>query len=288
MLQWQHCVKFLALLQLFFYACSSAEKSEIDLFLENVMIREKGLYVLMGSKPMSSFPIHNWIPETPKERKQHYENLIHSLKKENPESSLPTYEKFCEDGKKMSHLQYHCLWKAWKTQVQHALPYYKFTERKTPFGESKEGLFINVLTTLCVLQTHYDSFAKITSMDFDPEKALTDLSNIDSRFWEKVFQSHYLTGLLFGYGERNAMCFDWESRLSLPTQRINEVDFDKIAENLSKKNLSPSDLQLPFFSIYSLDDPTLEQYKKEREHILKTLKDSTWITKVKDRLLQQI
>lgn len=257
---------------LFCCGCSNSEKSDERLFLENVMIRENGLYVLMGSKPMCNFPINHGYPETEEERKKSYED---ALSKDGGENSYEDYENYSKDCQKLVHLHHRRLWDAWQKKMQDYVALrYKFVSRKIPNGDYEDGLFINIASTLYVLKSHYEDFAKIIGMHFDPNIILNEIGDNNSSFWEKAFQSHYLMGLLFGYGKRNAFLYNWgvESGISIPKVKIKDQrDIDQIVEISFKKNVKLSDLRLPLFGVYSVDDSTIARYRKEREMIIQEL-----------------
>ena len=267
-------------LLIFFVGCSNSnnrEKMDVELFLENVMIRERGLYVLMGTKPMSTFNLDSGFPESEEERKSYYHRRLNEWKEENSLEPCESYEEFSKNCEKQPHSHHQRLWKAWQEQMgSYVSPRYLFVTRKAPFGDRREdGLFINVPSTIYVLKSNYASFSKITGMGFDPDTILKELSHDESLFWERAFQSHYLGGLLYGYGEKNAVCFEWEikNECAVPLMRIaDHPTIDQTVDIFSKKNVTLADLKLPLFGVYSLDDPTIKKYKREKEYILKELK----------------
>jgi hypothetical protein len=285
----QNFGKWLLSLVLFCSGCSVAEKNEAQLFLENVMVREGGLYVLMGSKPMSTFAIDTGFPETEEERERYYEKRVRDLKKYNPTASPDSYEDFTEMCKNAVYRQNRRLWRTWEQSMKNRLsPQYKFAARRA-FADHKEGLFINVPSTIYVLKAHYTAFLRITGIRFNPDTILEEISDEDSPFWERTFESHYLTGLLFGYGERNAVCFDWamRTRMSLPALKIEgQPNPNQLKEIIVKRDIKPSDLKLPLFGVYSVDDPTIEKYRKERTYILKELKGGDFIEKIMSLLTE--
>lgn len=69
--------------------------------------------------------------------------------------------------------------------------------------------FVNINKTILILKKHYSLFKKITEMDFDQKNIVYEIEG-PSIFWEKVFSSAELVGLLYGFGEKNVLFF-WET-----------------------------------------------------------------------------
>lgn len=260
--------------------CASPEKTQKQLFLENVMIRECGLYVLMGSKPMCCFDIEDGFSDS--HQKARYEKYLSNV----DNSSIPpmSYDEFKQEHTLPFRLHHRVLWKDWNENKQSSIsPCYKFVSRRAPFDQESElGYFINVPSTTHLLKKHYAFFAQITGIDFDMYQILNEISDNDSIFWEKTFQSHYLMGLLFGFGERNAFFFDWGVRNNSfpPAHRKKGQE----PANWSKSQVSCSDLKLPLYGVFLIDDASVKKYEKERKHIMKQLKGKDFVKVVETRL----
>ena len=266
-------IGILGFLSLFFYSGTS-EKSEELLFLENVMIREGGLYVLMGSKPMVSFDVRSGAPETIEEYQKHLEYV----KIKYPEDRIETFEEYRMFHKLDKHIQYSELWENWQIKMKNYVgPHFQFITRRYPFGETLserrniEGLFINNCSLLYVLTTHYSEFEKVFGMPFEPEKVLKEISDLNSTFWQCAFCNQYTQGLLFGYGSRNSFNFSWQIKNDYPFP----IRYFQDIVPLSKKEVKVSDLRLPGISLCFLGDPALESYKLQRKEILRNLKIRT-------------
>ena len=260
-------------------SCSHPTKSWELLFLENVMIREEGLYVLMGSKPMSTFCIYDGFPETAEEIESYYKVCLSAQKNSNSKEVLD-HDTFVKDCQSSKYLRHQKMWTAAQEMLKTEIgPRYRFVMRKNPFGEKKGGLFINVPNTLLALQQYYQEFAKIFGADFEPRKVLDEISDENSLFWECIFQSNYAQGLLFGYGRQNSIEFSWqtENGVSLPQLRNQESP-------ILKENVKVTDLRLPTISTYSLGDEILEKYRKERILILKEFQGKNFEEVVRDWL----
>lgn len=249
------------------------------------MIREKGLYVLMGTKPLSCFEVEDIYSENAV--RIAYKNYL-----KNQAVPAMNFEEFQEQYKKTVpklplRLCFETLWKYWcETKADSISPCYRFVARRAPFNhEVSFGLFINVPSTTYILKKNYESFSQITGIPFDPNTIIDEISDNGSLFWEKVFHNHYLMGLLFGFGERNAFIFDWGSQHEafLPDQQgIKFCDKRFIDQN--KPHVSPKDLKLPLFGSFSLCDSNLENYKKEQKQIINRFKRKDFVTVVMDWL----
>jgi hypothetical protein len=279
--------KLLFLPLIFLCCCSSSDKSEEQLFLENVMIRNCGLYVLMGSKPMCTFDIDNCYPETREDYelyfKKHYVGTEYETLYKLPLSNADFSKVYKED----MYLHTKRLWNAWVQKMNYLVgPRYRFVVRRAPFERNlEEGLFINIPNLLLTLKTYYQDFVECYGGPFNPQEVLDQISDIESPFWNKMFTCNYTQGLLLGYGQKNSFNFSWqmENKLNLPKISFSEQSI----ETLLKENLDTNDLQLPPISVYHLGDEVLEKYYREREQILQEFKRKDFVTVVKSWLLSE-
>jgi len=243
------------------------------------MIRECGLYVLMGSKPMVSFSVKSGIPETEEEYKEHYPRYISYLKENHPKDTIPSYEEYKNASEENAYMLDARLWENWKAKMKDYVgPNFQFVVRKMPFGEGNvEGLFLNKCSTLYLLTRYYREFEQVYGASFEPKKVLNEISEENSGFWECVFRNHYTQGLLFGYGPRNSYFFDWQSENNFPFPRRF---FQDVVPFVNKK-IKVSDLRLPIISMYFLGDDVLENYKLQRQEILAEFANKDFETTVK-------
>ncbi len=277
--------KFSAVLIIFliiFSGCASYDKSEEVVFLENVMIREDGIYVLMGSKPMSSFPIEDGgFPETEDETKTSYELYLSEIQAGNLKETPVCYEEFAEGCQSLVHLHHRKLWNLVQDRLKEYVgPRYRFVVRKNPFGlRRRAGLFINVPNAILTLKRYYDEFERLYGRPFEPEHIVDEIADEESDFWTKVFSSNYFQGVLFGYGCQNSNEFDWRMKNALYSPRL-EIEGQEL-EPLIKKEINIRDLRLPNISVYSFADRKLEKYRRERERIVKELEGKDFEQTVK-------
>ncbi len=247
------------------------DKNEEALFLENVMIRHAGLYVLMGSKPMVEFPIDSGFPETEEECRKCWAQRSQDLK------SYPDYLEGCLNS---SHLHYRKLWDVWSHQLHNTISS-SFRMFAINISGRNYGFFVNIPSLLFVIKMHYRELVDIAGKEFNPEELLREIENPQSLFWDLFCRSHYAKGLFFGYGSRNSFLFNYErNNDNILFPRLN--DFDAIADLATRRDLDITDLSLPSFASFSLGDEIIEQYRYQRAHIIQILKSKPFVKTVKE------
>jgi len=129
------------------------------------MIREGGLYVLMGSKPMCTFPFDSGYPENKEECQNYYEEYFKTIQAKDPSNNPIDYEIFERECLACSHMHHKSLWKAWKQRLKDSVgSRYRFIIRSSPFGQRRlQGLFLNELTHI----------GKFNPIDTQPHKVCT-------------------------------------------------------------------------------------------------------------------
>jgi hypothetical protein len=151
------------------------------------MIRNYGLFVLMGSKPMVWFGIQK--------------------------------EGGCFWSEEIGDY-----WETWKKDSTHLLgPCYAFVEDKN----GKSAYFMNIPHVFSIVNQFYVQFVQVVGKNFSPVGAARELMRPGrSEFWEKVLDNHYLKGLLLGYGPRNASNFFWAHKndFILPSNYLFQKD----------------------------------------------------------------
>ena len=265
---------------------SASSKDDITLFLENLMIREDGLYTLLGSKAMTTFDITETLSETEEDFKRDYENArsFEEKCKSNPEHfhsdamTLPDYKVYRERCLKNMHvmrfLHHKNLWENWlheKGSVSNSI--YKLTAR------GGRGLFVNVPNAISILKKYYADFSEKTGIEFDIDTIIDSIDDLESAFWNEVFKSNYLVGLMMGYGQKNSYLFDWAGKKSLPMNVISLGRFKELSRInqhrnvIGKINVDVHDLEIPYFATFEINSEDVERYSKEREKIIHFLKD---------------
>ena len=220
------------------------------MFLENLMIREQGLFVLMGSKPITLFcmgPEGNgdaeWIADTKR--------------------IWPEYQ---------------------KTMREYMGPVFSIIKARI-YKTGEYGYFINALNTAAILKTYYRDFVQVVGKEFDPFVMVKELcEDKESPFWDTVFSNHYLNGLLLGYGPHNSAGFLWahENNITFPIYFIMEENMGgEFPEAYCKEHVSIKDLTIPTLRNYGIGDEVLEKYKREKVAILKEFKGKDFTETVK-------
>jgi hypothetical protein len=216
----------------------------------------------MGSKPMIDFYIDSGYPETEEECKLDYTAYLNTLRKEKREVAAMDYEQYSSMCKKANYKHHRKLWDVCEQKLnEYVGPCYRFVKAE------KVGYFINIPITLLTLNEYYNEFSQVNGEAFTPEKVIHELSDQTSPFWNRIFQSSYAVGLLLGYGKKNSFIFSWEQKNNISLPRY--VDLEHQLTAMNKIDVTVKDLALPSFCTFSLGDQVMENYKREREEILK-------------------
>ncbi|MFZ0566258.1 MAG: hypothetical protein WAM28_08755 [Chlamydiales bacterium] len=247
------------------------------------MIRNGGLYTLLGTKPMTEFDITDTLDKTEQEIAQSYEELKVSLREQKSSncSALPTFEEYVKkcnlQREELKFGDCKILWDTWlKTYGTVSTPTYKLIAWK---GDFTAGLFIHVPHLIYTLKKYYREFSQITGIQFDVDTILNSIEDKNSVFWRKVLTNHYLHGLLLGYGERNAYLFNWVRKEALPLESVSILRFPELsrlnqhAKQILKKKVSIDDLPIPYFVSFEINDEEIERYSKEQKKIISFMKD---------------
>jgi hypothetical protein len=274
----------------FLILSSSAQlvpQDEEKVFLENIMIRQSGIYTLLGTKPMTLLDITMDIDVDDDEIKERYTKIKKAAENGRIRNAdtLPNYHQFYAQYKKeavhLSHLRFPSQWSKWlKLRAKDVAPQYLFCERRISRGKS--GIFVNKPSALFILNRHKEAFVAKTGTDFNPNEKIEQIQNNEDPFWKKVFESHYLLGLLLGYGERNAFMFDWYISRGIRPQYTSSFctpEVDQRNQLMLKSSISIDEVPVPIFRLFSPSDEKLETYKKERERIVEMYKGQNFYEK---------
>ncbi|NGX37604.1 MAG: hypothetical protein K1000chlam2_00760 [Chlamydiae bacterium] len=228
----------------------------MEAFLKHVMIENAGIYTLVGSKPITEFAI---IPIIDEKEKQELYNAQTDLFKKH--ISFEKFKPTKEDGKK--------LWRDWKkVENEYLGEQFRFVED----ANWKGGIFINIRAVLMILDKYYEDFSKVTGQSFEPDKAVYWVGDHSQSFWRKVQKNHYLMGLLFGFGEKNAKLFQQESKKMawFPLRRGTD---SPIGSGKGAYDLTIEDLEIPHFIVFQPIDEQEEKYKNERDKCIQLYRD---------------
>ena len=104
---------------------------------------------------------------------------------------------------------------------------------------------------------------------------INEFKNPSSYFWEQALKNHYLSGLLFGYGEENITYF-----LNRMATQNKKVQFSEDYNPSATVNNFP----IPLFALCP-EDKTAALYQKQREKIKSVYQDKNIIDVTIHRLM---
>ncbi|MEX0961706.1 MAG: hypothetical protein WDZ28_02485 [Simkaniaceae bacterium] len=262
-------------------SAESTENCWLEKFYSDFFLRGSAIYTLFSSKPMSCKEIITATEEEWLKAYSSYMELIPSDRKAQVIEDLKEY---------IAQYDLDVNWRRWKIlQSKNVNSAFLFREVKT---ESPNVVLIKLINSKEVIKTlfkNYDIFKREVKIDFDPFEVTMEFENLESVFWEKVFNSHLLMGILYGYGIDNAYLFSEErkhketfakpifSRQPFPNEREERMREGGI-ENL----------EIPFFVSYANDceeDPIVAYYKEIRKKIQRQLKNIDLIDGFSKKLL---
>jgi len=252
-------------------------------FFQEYFLGGPTIYTLFGSKPISGkFLTYATLDEIKASTLLFLDHA--NIQGEEREGILQeAVECWLEDNFTKNWEKWVCFYK-----TQPNTPFL-FVKRPTLSKLLWSGDIANVQETIWTLQKHYDLFRKETGTDFDPVAVTLDFSNEDSPFWRQVFSNHLLTGIVHGYGYKNAYFFDLLMKHSVESKKDSPLPFGKTAEHSTgKTSYSIDGLPLPWFRSFRLpfnDDPVLERYKQERKKIQSKLNEDNFFEAVLLQLL---
>lgn len=139
--------------------------------------------------------------------------------------------------------------------------------------------FVNVKQTVCVLEDYYDAFSSLVGFEFDPLEVVLEMKQ-GSRFWDRLKESrnHYLWGLLYGFGEKNAHAF--HQKYSGKGDKM--VEYCSYQEEVDVPSIK--ELLIPWFVSFSREDPVIQKYRDERSKIQEVYRGHDFLTKTLELL----
>jgi uncharacterized protein (UPF0297 family) len=283
-------------LQFFYSSCQrssskklSYEKSQIQLSKNDRRWMEKFfcditfdelkssiIYTIFGSKPLSSKTI---TTATKEEWLDSIRPYIKNYSLEEQKKILDHLSDYIKGYNIPGNLNRWILWK--KKYPNRSI---LFRETSSIDGKMFELYVLNVEEALKILQKHYNSFKKTVGTNFIPEEMISNFENLDSPFWKKVLKDHYLVGLLYGFGEHNALLFSENNKTK---------NHGKLSSSFDSKDADTSSLNRlalpPFVSYTTLsgDDPIIQKFKSERKQIQKKLKNKDFLEEVLYQVLKE-
>lgn len=270
---------------------SSQEKENLKEFLESLLFKNYGVYVLFGSKPLSEFSVHNmdsfqadealkkFLAELPSEEREKIEALRTRAQ------SKKTQEELDQEVQREN-----TNYKGWlafqKLQERFKLKDFLFRVLPSANPDAYDIFFINIQQTALVLAENYEVFKQASGMEFNPLYVVFEAQDPHSLFWKNVMapENHLAKGLLFGFGRQNSLFASWAFPLlsqqhTSPNQELRKKIETFIENTLFKTStdLVPKrSFSIPVFGAIPGDE-TVEKYRKERSFIEKKYRNQDLI-----------
>jgi len=236
-------------------------------FANYLLIREGGMYTLVGSKPISEFHIEKG---TAAARKR-------DLERDLPVQYFSASEIEVTDGDAPFDTEtVTALWKGW--QRRHKINNQKYALVTVAYEETVDHridwiYFVNKVLVKATLIQYYPLFTEQVGSEFDIDEVMAKIDDLQSFFWQKILPmdklNHVAAGIFFGYGLENAIGFEEARKNAEPSIAMPSVSLVERLRARWKKKISLRELPLPMFGEYSTGDNQVELYKREREQIRK-------------------
>jgi hypothetical protein len=212
------------------------ERDKIQSFLNQFLFVEGAVYTLFGDKPITQMLIFIGTDAD-----------LPVLSEEELKTAIPREDLSPETGP---------VWKHFVSKIPSK--HFLFAER--PCLRNPHFVLyslLNIDRVKEVLSKHKLAFQKKTACSFDIDKVIQEFSDPHSSFWNQVFLDHYLSGLLYGFGEENIVHF------------LNRMEDQEIEARFSDENddeATPSKFPIPIFAM-SAQDKTSARYQEQRKII---------------------
>lgn len=224
--------------------CSQEEKERIESFLNELLFEEGGAYTLLGDKPITSLLIFSGNPSDVS-----IENLS-----ESSFQNIQYVEYYTADN-----------WRLWKKHIDKlVLKKFRFIEFECPLDPSYTYvLFVNVEKTMEVIKNRWNVFKQRGQIPFESKQGFQDIDTLPLAVWKKVLTDHYLSGLLYGYGEENISYF-------------LKGDDEKVFSECFEGNISCEDFPIPIYASVK-GDQVSKEYIKQRAEIKKIFQGKDFV-----------
>lgn len=266
---------------------TSEEVKDLEYFLNLLLFENHGAFVMFGSKPISDMTL---IDTEKGEAK--WKQKLAAMTEEEREQWDKTFKEMEKNGDiiKPGFLRNPFKgWLAWE-KINDRFDNKRFLILVKPQAEESafyDLLFLDIAKTAVLLAEHYDYFKKIAGMDFDPFAIVYEIEDPQSQFWNRVFQmeNHLAKGLLFGYGEKNALLFDCQFKHLEKDEAFSKqimdipipVSFEKEV-SLGQGNLR--NFTIPRFGVadreyirkYQIEKKEIEDFYQGKDFLSTTLK----------------
>lgn len=250
--------KIFIIFYFFLYGCSTSqvskvlpnqeERKKIENFLKVFLFEEGGAYTLFGDKPITDISFFIGTED---------DICLDGLSKESLDAIVYEDDQVAQNGK---------VWKMFCKNLK--CKNYLFVEQPSPFDPLHSSYcLVNIEAMKTVFEKYKEIFNQKTGKDLTFNLILDELQEPNSSLWNQIFQDHYLSGLLHGYGEENIKQF---MKNSISIHPPATLKFSHEEDNTSDS------ISLPIYAI-AKDDVTLNKYKKQREKIKKIYENQDFL-----------
>lgn len=219
------------------------------------MIRERGLFTLLGSKP-ATWVSFDYAPPTPEERLSYWQEMSSEMK-----------AKYSLDDLEYPKYNTKQLLQEWnRIQDEYTGTKYGFI----PDGEYSM-FFVHKKNLQNVIKENHSLFTEILGCSPDIECIIHCKSIEDSPTWQRIKASHTLMGLILGYGRHNSECYErMREGAKVPSSYFHTSK--NYAKQLYSSKPKLRDLELPLFRVFNGEgEKQLDLYNIERRKIVEAL-----------------
>lgn len=239
----------------------------MDKFFRELFLKGSMMYTLCGEKPMSGSTISipdekEWLSAA----KPYLDSLTYQEKKETVQEMV----EYCRQYDLHKNWE---KWLEWKKQLSHPKVLFRVRPTREPKQFNIEMIHVQLVSSL--LQKNKRIFMAELGMDFDPRAVALEFEDPESVFWNKVFDNHFLLGILYGYGQENSQHF---------AQEEESGPFSGIGVEPDGEGGSIEAIPLPTYRSYRSQDPLVKRYHKKRRKIQKDLKGKDLLDAILKRI----
>lgn len=282
---------------------TSERYRDLEKFFRQFLFYHKGVYTLLGSKPITTFEIYD-INQSDASYKDLVKQQDSFVINKGSKVDMDFYSTLEAKQKAQSFLvddhdyifDALFLWDHWEQFVESQKLSKRFLLIKRRFSEEEqkdlpvycksayEIIFVNVLSAACVVERYYEQFKKIMGYDFNPLEEVLNMQRNDSALLNLLCgkncgKNPRLQGLLYGYGWENSLIFEWcmqkerfnqdvsifLNQISSPSDRPLETHRDILMKDAP---FSYTNFPLPRFASFQLCDSNIKKYEEERKRIM--------------------
>lgn len=230
---------------------TSEEAIWMEQFFTGLLLQNRGIYTLCGSKPITCITLNYYTDE---EIQAYYDQMTEEEKKT---------AVYVEDYQLAQN------WEKWE-KVRSRFPiqrYLLYKKQDTTSPKCAQVYFVDPKKVAETLSKNYTAFRDVTGFDFDPLQE-AHLIEKGSPFWSKVKDHPVIYGLLFGFGLKNSLVFYWKNwGMTEKCQQFPDIMEPFVSDSLIDGKSTIENLKLPAFMSFFKNDEVIESYKKEREAI---------------------